>query len=67
MENPELKREYEKYKYEENPEPKREYEKNKYEENPEPKEEYEKKTSMTKILNQKKKIVKRCIERTKNV
>ena len=66
MDNPLRKRKYEKNKYEENPEPKREYEKHKYEENPELKREYEEK-NMTKILNQKKKIAKRCIKRTKNV
>ena len=41
--------------------------KNKYEENPEPKEEYEQKTKYHKNPDHKKKIVKRCIERTKNV
>ena len=70
MENPLRKRKYEKNKYVKNSEPKRQFEKNKCEENSEPKREYEKKNPekiMTKILNQKKKIAKRCIERTKNV
>ena len=62
------------------PKPKKEYEKKNCWENPEQKRGYEKypniwttlyekenmrKTNMTKILNQKKKIVKRCIKRTK--
>ena len=69
MENPLRKRKYEKNKYVKNSEPKRQFEKSKCEENSEPKREYEKnpEKNMAKILNQKKKIAKRCIERTKNV
>ena len=39
--------------------------KNKSEENPEPKKEYE--NNLRKILNQKSKIAKKCIKRTKNI
>ena len=76
----EIHRQEDRFPIQEIPKPKKEYEKKNCWENPEQKRGYEKypniwttlyekenmrKTNMTKILNQKKKIVKRCIKRTK--
>ena len=58
-EYPQLKREYGTSKFEKNPEPKREHGKSKCEKKFE--------ANMTKIQNQRNKIVKRCIKRIKNV